>query len=708
MTYVCPMHPEVQAPSAGSCPKCGMALERDVPTADAEEDPELASMRARFRVAGPLAAVLLALAMADMFSDGAVARSLGTLAAGARLSWVELVLATPVVVWGGAPLFARGVEGLAHRSPNMFTLIGLGTAAAYAYSLVATLAPGLLPRGAGDMQSPPVYFEAASVIIALALLGQVLELRARARTGDALRLLLSLAPATAHRIDDAGDEADVELDEIEVGNRLRVKPGERVPVDAVVEDGESAVDESMLTGEPMPREKRAGDNVAGGTLNGAGALVVRAEHVGEGTLLARIVALVAEAQRSRAPIQRVADTVAAWFVPAVIAVSLAASLAWFVWGPEPRFAHALIAAVSVLIVACPCALGLATPMSIMVATGRGANEGVLFRNAEAIETLARADTLLFDKTGTLTEGKPRVVDLKAFPPFVEDDVLALAAALEGASEHPLARAVVALAGERSLSLGKVTGFASVAGAGVKGEVDGKRVAVGTAAMLAAEGVDATAAAETADELRRDGAIVVCVSIDGRLAGLLCIADPVKPSAIPALRALRARGLRIAMLTGDARTTAAAVGRTLSIDEVHAELLPADKDAVIKRLRAEGRVVAMIGDGINDAPALARADVGIALGTGADVAMQSAGVTLVSGSLDSLTRAHDLARATMRNVRQNLVFAFAYNLVGIPVAGGALYPLMGVLLSPMVAALAMTLSSVSVIANALRLGSRAQT
>jgi Cu+-exporting ATPase len=616
---------------------------------------------------------------------------------------VQLALATPVVLWGGAPFFARGWASVVHRSLNMFTLIALGTGAAYGYSVVATLFPGVFPesfRGHGG--EVPVYFEAAAVITTLVLLGQVLELRARSQTGSAIRALLGHAPKVARRLRDDGGEEDIPLDRVAVGDRLRVRPGEKIPVDGVVVEGTSAVDESMITGEPIPVEKGPGGKVIGGTVNGTGGFVMRAERVGSGTMLAQIVRMVAEAQRSRAPIQRLADLVAAYFVPIVIAVAALAFLAWAAFGPEPRMTHALVNAVAVLIIACPCALGLATPMSIMVGTGRGATAGVLIKNAEVLETLARVDTLVVDKTGTLTEGKPRLVTVLASPGQDEAELLRLAASLERASEHPLAAAVVAGAEGRGLMLSSVEGFRSHTGRGVEGRVEGRFVVIGNAGLLEEVGAGSDDLVGRAEGLRRGGQTVVFVALDGRPAGLLGIADPIKESTPEALRRLHDEGLHVVMLTGDSRGTAEAVARKLGIDEVRAEVLPDQKGEEIKRLQAEGRVVAMAGDGINDAPALAQAQVGIAMGTGTDVAMESAGVTLIGGDLRGIVRARRLSEATMRNIRQNLAFAFFYNILGVPIAAGVLYPAFGLLLSPMIASAAMTFSSVSVIVNALRL------
>jgi Cu+-exporting ATPase len=669
-----------------------MALEPKSPVLAAEEpgNPELDDMWRRFTVAAALTLPVVVLSMGEMF--GVHPRP-----------WAQLLLATPVVVWAGAPFFARAWTSLVVRSPNMFTLIGLGTGAAWAYSALGTLAPGLFPdtaRGHGGVVA--VYFEAAAVITTLVLLGQVLELRARSQTGAAIRALLALAPKVAHRLADCGHERDVPLEAVSVGDRLRVRPGEHVPADGVVLEGESAVDEALVTGESIPVEKGPGARLVGGTLNGTGMLVMRAERVGGETLLARIVRMVSEAQRSRAPIQRTADLAAAWFVPAVIGVAVLAFAAWWWIGPAPRLAHALLAAVSVLIIACPCALGLATPMSIMVGTGRGAMAGVLVRSAEALETLERVDTLVVDKTGTLTEGRPKLVVVEAPPEWDASVVLRLAASLERGSEHPLAGAIVAGAGERGVVLTDVTQFRALLGLGVTGRVDGREVALGTPALLREAGVALPGVASRIEQLRGEGHTVVVVGIDRRYAGLLAVRDPVKATTPEALALLRADGVRVVMLTGDSATTARAVAAGLGIEDVEAEVMPAHKREVVERLAADGRVVAMAGDGVNDAPALAAAHVGIAMGTGTDVAMESAGVTLVAGDLRGIARARRLSRATMRNIRQNLFFAFVYNALGVPVAAGVLYPLTGVLLSPMLAAAAMSLSSFSVIANALRL------
>jgi P-type Cu+ transporter len=696
--YTCPMHPEIVRDGPGPCPICGMALEPMSGAAD-DGNPELADMTRRFWASLALTLPVFAIAMADMLPGAPLA---GRFPARA-LAWVQLALATPVVLWAGWPFLERGWASLRTRHLNMFTLIAVGTLAAWSYSVLATLAPGLFPAAfRGHHGEVAVYFESAAVIVTLVLLGQVLELRARSRTGAAIRALLELAPKLARRVAADGSEADVPLEHVAVGDHLRVRPGEKVPVDGAVLEGASAIDESLVTGEPIPVAKRAGDSVTGGTVNGTGALLIRAEHVGSETLLARIVQMVAEAQRSRAPIQGLADRVAGWFVPAVIAIAALAFAIWALVGPDPRLAHALVSAVAVLIIACPCALGLATPMSIMVATGKAATVGVLFRNAEAIEHLRDVDTIVVDKTGTLTEGKPRLVRVTAAPGFAEAEVLAIAAALERASEHPLAHAVAAGAVERGLAPADVAGFESRTGRGVVGAVGGRRAGVGNAKLLAELGADPAALAAEADAMRAEGQTVVFVAVDGRLAGLVGVADPIKATTLDAVRGLRAEGLRVVVLTGDDRRTAEAVARSLGLDEVHADVLPEQKAEVVRRLQSEGRVVAMAGDGVNDAPALARAQVGIAMGTGTDVAMQSAGVTLVRGDLRGILRARKLSRLTMANVRQNLFFAFAYNALGVPIAAGALYPALGLLLDPMIAAAAMSLSSVSVIANALRL------
>ena len=695
IAYTCPMHPAVVRDAPGSCPICGMALEPRTPTLDAGPDPELRDMTRRFAIAAAFTIPLFVVAMGEMVGLALVT--------GRARVWAELALALPVCTWAAWPFYQRFARSLRHRHLNMFTLIGLGVGVAFAYSVVAAVAPGVFPHAFRDHGGTVgTYFEAAAVITTLVLLGQVLELRARSSTGAAIRALLGLAPRTARRIAGDGGEADIPLGHVHVGDRLRVRPGEKVPVDGVVLAGRSSIDESMVTGEPIPVEKVAGDRVIGATVNGTGAFVMRADKVGSETLLARIVAMVAEAQRSRAPIQKLADQVSGWFVPAVIGIAIAAFVAWSMWGPAPRMAHAIVNAVAVLIIACPCALGLATPMSIMVATGRGATLGVLFRDAEAIEVMRAIDTLVVDKTGTLTEGKPRLVSVVPAPGTDEPTLLRLAASLERASEHPLAAAIVAGARDRGVALADVAELASVTGKGVRGEVDGRAVTIGNRAMMEADGVDAGALVERAEALRGEGQTVMFVAVDGRLAGLVGVADPIKDGALDAIRALTAEGLHVVMMTGDSATTARAVARRLGLDEVIAEVLPEQKAAHVQRLQAEGRRVAMAGDGINDAPALARADVGIAMGTGTDVAMESAHVTLVKGDLRGIVRARALSRATMANIKQNLFFAFAYNAAGVPVAAGVLYPFTGWLLSPMLAALAMSLSSVSVIGNALRL------
>jgi P-type Cu+ transporter len=700
--YTCPMHPEITRDGPGSCPICGMALEPMDEFAEVEADPEYDSMRLRFWVSAAFSAPLLVLAM---FGE-----SLGLHISPSVLHWIEFVLATPVVLWGGSPFFQRFWASLVNRSPNMFTLIGLGTGAAYVDSVVATLFPEIFPASFRDMHGAvPVYFEAAAIITTLVLLGQVLELRARHSTSGAIRALLNLAPQQTHRIAADGSEQDIPLSEVQCGDRLRVRPGERVPVDGVIREGASAVEESMVTGEAMPVEKAAGDTVIGGTLNASGSFVMEVERVGGETVLAQIVQLVSEAQRSRAPMQRLADRVAAYFVPAVIVTSVLAFLGWMLFGPEPRFAHALVAAVSVLIIACPCALGLATPMSIMVAVGLGAHAGVLVRNAEALETLAKVDTLVVDKTGTLTEGKPRVAQVNVFPGsgLMNDALLSMAASLERLSEHPLARAIVSAAEEQHLPYSTGSEFQAIAGRGVEGIVAGKRIVVGTARFLRELGIQIPSEQEQRGEGSQQDASAktpVYVASDGRAAGVIFLSDRIKASARDAVRALRADGMRLVMLTGDRRAVAEMVAKELGIEEVEAEVQPQQKAEVVKRLRQQGRVVAMAGDGINDAPALAAADVGIAMGTGTDVAIANAGITLLKGDLGGIVRARHLSRATIKNIRQNLAFAFIYNTLGIPIAAGVFYPIFGWLLSPMIASAAMSFSSVSVIANALRLRS----
>jgi len=697
--YTCPMHPEVISDHPGDCPKCGMALEpMGIPPADEGPNPELVDFTRRFWVSAVLAFPLLALTMGPM-----IGLPLRDMIGEARAVWLELALATPVVLWAAIPFFRRAWASLVNRSPNMWTLIGLGVGTAYLYSVVATLAPGLFPmsiRGHGD--TVPVYFEAAAVIVALVFVGQLLELKARERTGSAIRALLDLAPKTARRITVDGGEIDIEVDDIAKGDHLRVRPGERVPVDGLVSEGQSTVDESMISGEPLPVEKTRGDTVTGGTMNRNGSFIMTAERVGAETTLSQIVDMVAKAQRSRAPIQGAVDRVSAVFVPAVVAVAILAFGAWMIVGPEPRLAHALIAAVAVLIIACPCALGLATPMSIMIATGRGAQEGVLIKDAEALERFSKVDTLIVDKTGTLTEGKPRLTDAVALGGIGESRLLSAAASLERGSEHPLAEAIVAGAEERGIGTADVTSFEAVTGKGVSGLVGGAKVALGNAAMMQDLGIDTSALYQQIIALRDEGKTVMFVTIDGSLAGFVAVADRIKPTTAAAIRALHESGLRVIMATGDNERTAKAVARQLGIDEVRADVLPEGKKALIDELHAKGAVVAMAGDGVNDAPALAAADVGIAMGTGADVAMESAGITLVKGDLNGIVRARRLAEATMRNIRQNLGFAFGYNALGVPVAAGILYPVLGLLLSPMIAAAAMSLSSVSVIANALRL------
>jgi Cu+-exporting ATPase len=695
--YTCPMHPEIRQVGPGSCPICGMALEPVTVTADTGPNPELLDMTRRFRIAVVLAVPVVALEMGGHLTN------LHMLLGQQLSNWLQLALATPVVLWAGWPFFVRGWASVVTRNLNMFTLIALGTGVAWLYSVVATVVPGIFPetlRGMGGAVA--VYFEAAAVITVLVLLGQVLELRARDQTSGAIRALLNLAPKTARRMLPDGSDEEVALDAITLGDRLRVRPGEKVPVDAVVVEGRSSIDESMVTGESMPVGKAVGDRVIGGTINRSGGLVVEAEKIGRDTILARIVQMVAEAQRSRAPIQRLADRVSSWFVPLVIGIAVLAFIAWAIWGPEPRPAFALVAAVTVLIIACPCALGLATPMSIMVGVGRGARSGVLIKNAEALERLEQVDTLVVDKTGTLTEGKPAVTAVRTVDGFSETELLRLAGSVERGSEHPLGAAIVEAATSRGVAMVAAFDFDSPAGKGVQGRVEGRDVRIGSAGFLAESGVATSALAEEADALRKDGATAIFVAVDGKAVGIVAISDPVKPTTPQAIAALRGEGLRIVMLTGDNRTTAEAVARRLGIDEVEADVLPERKGEVIRRLRGEGRVVAMAGDGVNDAPALAAADVGIAMGTGTDVAIESAGVTLLRGDLTGIVKARRLSKATMRNIRQNLFFAFVYNAAGVPIAAGVLYPVFGILLSPVIAAAAMALSSVSVIGNALRL------
>jgi Cu+-exporting ATPase len=697
--YTCPMHPEIVRAEPGTCPICGMALEpRTISTVE-ETNPELTDMTHRFWVSAGLTAVLFVVAMGGMVPGSPLAHSGG----GHLMQWIEALLAMPVVVWGGWPFFVRGWQSVVNRNLNMFTLIALGVGVSFGYSIVAVLFPSVFPSSFRSADGEVgVYFEAAAGIVTLVLLGQVLELRARSQTNAAIRTLLGLAAKTARRLREDGGEDDVPLDQIVVGDRLRVRPGDKVPVDGKVEEGTSAVDESMITGEPIPVEKRPGDTVIGATINGTGSVIMRAEKVGADTLLSQIVAMVAEAQRTRAPIQRLADQVAAWFVPAVVAVAVLTFIVWAVFGPEPRLAHGLVSAVAVLIIACPCALGLATPMAIMVAMGKAATNGILFKNAEAVETMRQVDTLVLDKTGTLTQGKPKLVAVVTLPGGDEATLLRYAASLERGSEHPLAAAIVQGAEERTLTLASAADFASVTGKGVTGTVDGHHIALGNQALLDDLGVSPGTLLERAETMRTEGQTVMFVIVDSQAAGLIGIADPIKETAAEAIRQLGAEGIRIVMLTGDNRTTAMAVAKRLGIDDVIAGVLPDQKATEIKRLQAEGRFVAMAGDGINDAPALAQAHVGIAMGTGTDVAIASAGVTLVKGDLTGIVRARKLSRATIRNIKQNLFFAFFYNALGVPVAAGILYPFFGILLSPVMAAAAMSFSSVSVIANSLRL------
>ncbi|MGE3744488.1 MAG: heavy metal translocating P-type ATPase [Sphingomonadaceae bacterium] len=696
--WTCPMHPEIRQDHPGACPICGMALEPEMVTADAGPSAELTDMSRRFWIALALTLPVFVLEMGSHLFP-----ALHHLVPQKLSTWIQFVLATPVVLWAGWPFFERGWASLKTRNLNMFTLIAMGTGVAWGYSVVATLAPGVFLAAfrAAD-GSVAVYFEAAAVITVLVLLGQVLELRARERTSGAIKALLNLAPKTARRIAKDGSEKEISLDLVAVGDRLRVRPGEKVPVDGVVEEGRSALDESMVTGESMPVTKTVADAVIGGTMNQSGALVIRTEKIGRDTMLARIVQMVAEAQRSRAPIQRMADQVAGWFVPAVLAVAIVAFIAWSIWGPEPRMAHGLVAAVAVLIIACPCALGLATPMSIMVGVGRGAGLGVLIKNAEALEHMEKVDTLVVDKTGTLTEGKPAVTRIIAADGFEETELLRIAAGVERASEHPLALAIVDAALARDIEIPAVSDFDSPTGKGALGMVEGKRITLGNARFLDEAGVATSSLATQADQLRADGATAIFMGVDSKAAGIFAIADPIKQTTAEALAALRADGIKVVMLTGDNRTTAEAVARQLGIDAVEADVLPDQKAAVVARLKREGRIVAMAGDGVNDAPALATADVGIAMGPGTDVAMESAGVTLLKGDLIGIVRARQLSQATMSNIRQNLFFAFVYNAAGVPIAAGLLYPVFGILLSPMIAAAAMALSSVSVVTNALRL------
>ncbi|KEZ75775.1 heavy metal translocating P-type ATPase [Salinisphaera hydrothermalis] len=694
--YTCPMHPEIVQDEPGDCPKCGMALEPTTISGD-DKDPELKAMLRRFWVSVPLSAAVLALAMGEMIPGLGVQAFFG-----AAFGWIQLALATPVVLWCGGFAFQRGWKSVVNASPNMWTLIALGVGAAYGFSLLALLFPELLPAAfKGQGGHAPLYFEAAAVIITLILLGQVMETRARGQTSKALAGLLDLAPPTAHRLTDDGEE-DVSLDALQTGDRLRVRPGEKVPVDGEIIDGRSTVDESMISGEPIPQEKQVGDTVTGGTVNQTGGFVMRAANVGEDTVLARIVDMVAQAQRSRAPIQGLADKVASVFVPAVVGTAIAAFIIWALVGPAPALAYALVAAISVLIIACPCALGLATPMSVMVGVGRGAHEGVLIRDAEALELMEQVDTLLVDKTGTLTEGKPRLVGVETADGVDESEWLKWVAALENASEHPLARSIVDGAAERGIKPEQAADFDSITGQGVRGTVAGHEVLVGNSRLMTDKGIDLGTLADAADERRGQGETVMLVAVDGQIAGLVAVADPIKQTTAEAVRILHDAGLRIVMLTGDSEATARSVAGQLGIDEVHADALPEDKHALVEKLQSEGRKVAMAGDGVNDAPALAKADVGIAMGTGTDVAMESARITLVKGDLRGIAKARRLSEQTMRNIRQNLFFAFIYNGAGVPVAAGVLYPLIGALLSPMLAAAAMSVSSVSVISNALRL------
>ena len=695
--YTCPMHPQIRQLGPGTCPICGMTLEPEVATAATGQSAEVVDMTRRFWIGLVLTMPVFALEMGGHLTN------LHMLLGAQVSNWIQLVLATPVVLWAGWPFFERAWASLVNRSLNMFTLIAMGTGVAWVYSFVATTAPDIFPdtfRAADG--SVAIYFEAASVIAVLVLLGQILELRAREQTGGAIRALLDLAPKTARRIREDGSDEDVGLDVVVVGDRLRVRPGEKVPVDGELVEGRSSIDESMITGESMPVTKEVGAKLIGGTLNQSGGFVMMAGKVGRDTMLAQIVRMVADAQRSRAPIQRLADRVSGWFVPVVILIAIVAFVVWGIWGPEPRFAHGLVAAVAVLIIACPCALGLATPMSIMVGVGRGARMGVLIKNAEALERFEKIDTLVIDKTGTLTEGRPKVTALKAVGGFDEAELLRLAATLERASEHPLAAAIVAAAQERGIVLGEAREFDSPVGKGVTGTVNDRKLVIGSHRIMAEAGVDLSALVAESEALRGEGATVIYVAVDGKVGGLVAIADPIKATTAAALRSLKEENIRVVMLTGDNRTTAEAVARRLGIDEVEAEILPEDKGKVVARLRSEGRVVAMAGDGVNDAPALAAADVGIAMGTGTDVAIESAGVTLLKGDLQGIARARKLSHATMSNIRQNLFLAFVYNAAGIPIAAGVLYPAFGLLLSPIIAAAAMALSSVSVIGNSLRL------
>ena len=697
ITYICPMHPEVIQKGPGTCPICGMALEPETMTGDEGENPELTDFRRRFWIGLILTLPVFFLEM------GSHLFGLHGLMEGTTSNWIQLVLATPVVLWAGWPFFERGWASVKSRNLNMFTLIAMGTGVAWIYSVVATVTPEIFPDSfSGESGAVPVYFEAAAVIVVLVLLGQMLELKARERTGGAIKALLGLAPKTAHRIDENGDAQEIAIEDIQVGDHLRIRPGEKVPVDGVVTEGSSHLDESMVTGEPMPVEKQAGDKVIGATVNANGSLIVRAEKVGRDTMLAQIVKMVADAQRSRAPIQRMADLVAGWFVPIVIVIAIVAFIVWALVGPAPAFSYALIAAVSVLIIACPCALGLATPMSIMVGVGRGAKSGVLIKDAEALETLEKVDTLIVDKTGTLTQGRPALTDIIVTEGFEENELLTICASLEQGSEHPLAEAIVRAAHDKDLELPKALDFEAVTGKGVTGNVSGAKVALGNTKMMEAVEADISALLEKADILRAEGATAMFVAVDGLAAGVIAVSDPIKDTTPEAIKNLHKAGLKVVMLTGDNEITAKAVAQKLDIDKVHADVMPEDKSRIVRELRDKGAVVAMAGDGVNDAPALAAAHVGIAMGTGTDVAIESAGVTLLKGDLNGIAEAINLSRATMRNIRQNLFFAFVYNAAGVPIAAGILYPVFGILLSPIFAAAAMSLSSVSVVGNALRL------
>jgi len=693
--YTCPMHPQIRQPKPGSCPICGMTLELEKVSLDAAPNPELTDMTRRFWIAAALSIPLLIINMGAHVSNALHGFMMNPASA-----WLQLILATPVVLWCGWPFFERFWQSIKHKSPNMFTLIGLGVGVAYLYSLIVTLAPQLLAGVTGSNNMPQIYFEPAAVITVLVLLGQVMELKARAQTGSAIRALLKLAPDTARKINADGSEQDIQLSQVQVGDVLRVRPGEKIPVDGVVLEGASSVDQSMITGEPMPVEKHADDKVTGATINGNGSFTMRTEKVGGDTLLAQIVNMVSQAQRSRAPIQRLADKVSGYFVPAVMLVAIITAIAWGIYGPEPRIGFAILNAVAVLIIACPCALGLATPMAIMAGTGRGAKAGVLIKNAEALETFEKVDTLIVDKTGTLTEGKPRLMNILPAEGFDESTVLSLAASLERGSEHPLAAAIVEGAEAKNVELGNATDFQSVTGKGVTGKVNGRSVALGNIALLESLDIQATGIKTQAEAYRAQGHTAMFLAIDGKAAAILTVADPIKETTIEAIKQLKADGLRIVMLTGDNKTTAMAVAKKVGIEEVEADVLPDQKNTAIRKLQEQGRKVAMAGDGINDAPALAQADVGIAMGTGADVAMESAGITLLHGDLMGIVRARRLSRATMRNIRQNLFFAFIYNALGVPVAAGVLYPYFGILLSPIIASAAMALSSVSVIVNSL--------